>query len=695
MAAGGSALRRSRELEEDAEALFSLSELKREEARRYLRASASEAELGGVLAPLAELGWHVLEDRQWPGSRRANVDFLLVGPGGVVVLDAKDWAELSLRDGALHRGEAREDEEVAKLRALCDTLGEHLAPTGVTRAAVRAAMVFTRHAVSAEVDGVAALGPRDVAGWLARLPLRVEDSRVAEVLAAVEEASPPMPAAPPASARVGASTRRGAAAAEVPVAQEPLEGLEDLTEALVERALDGPLEDWMTFLHPAQNRLVQVGWTGPGRVRGPAGTGKTVVALHRAVHLAERHDEPVLFVSFVKTLPQVFEGLAERLRPGIGENIEFTGVHALAYRVLQDLGGQPAPDPRRAFAAFRRAWRACPQQEVLHGIDPRPTYWQEEIDHIIKPRRLADLDAYRELRRHGRVTPLRGAGREAAWELYLAYEAELAQAGVQDFNDLLLQAGDAVERFPEAFGYAAVVVDEVQDLNLAGLRLLAALAEGTPGSLLLVGDGRQSVYPGGFSLAEAGVSVAGRGAVLSTNYRNTRQVLACAQSVLGDHDVEDLGEAPASHEVEVLRTGPAPLVVQGAGRDDVDAALISLLRTSHERDPRGWDRYAVLTERSADAERITRLLREHDVPSLQLTSYRGVPSDKVKVGTIKRAKGLEFPYVLLPYLSLTPPARGDGEPEESHTERVDRWRREMYVGMTRARDGLWLGYVEG
>ena len=50
----------------------------------------------------------------------------------------------------------------------------------------------------------------------------------------------------------------------------------------LERALDFPWEKWAIFLHPAQRQVVERDYNGPFRVSGTAGTGKTVVAIHRA-----------------------------------------------------------------------------------------------------------------------------------------------------------------------------------------------------------------------------------------------------------------------------------------------------------------------------------------------------------------------------------------------------------------------------
>src|SRR4051794_3746376 len=77
----------------------------RDQAARYDVASRTERSVGGRLTALEQLGWRVLADRRWAGSKRANVDFLLVGPGGVVVVDVKAWRALEVINGSIFCGE--------------------------------------------------------------------------------------------------------------------------------------------------------------------------------------------------------------------------------------------------------------------------------------------------------------------------------------------------------------------------------------------------------------------------------------------------------------------------------------------------------------------------------------------------------------------------------------------------------------
>lgn len=77
-----------------------------------------------------------------------------------------------------------------------------------------------------------------------------------------------------------------------------------------------------------------------------------------------------------------------------------------------------------------------------------------------------------------------------------------------------------------------------------------------------------------------------------------------------------------------------------------------------------------------------------------LQDYDGAVTDAIKVGTVKRAKGLEFKQVLLPDVRRTLLEGASAPDEPSARERWELARRELYVGMTRARDGLWIGVTE-
>jgi superfamily I DNA/RNA helicase len=695
MSAGASARYEAQRSLLEADEYERLASEARQKANRYELASRTEASVGSRLVALEQLGWRVMADRRWAGSKRANVDFLLVGPGGVAVVDVKAWRALQVANGSIYCDEECRDDQAETLLRLKQRVQEALVPLGMTGQAVWPVLVFAGRDVTAEAQGVHLIGELNIGTWMARRGLRLNDSQVQQVgdLLDAEFPAYDTPGAPPQRPAL-----RRSLVMRRPVDQPQPEALLDIDElslALLEAQLAGPIESWMTFLHPEQLKLVTATWNGPARVRGPAGTGKTVVSLHRASHLAARSADPILFVTFVKTLPNVLGGLASRLAPDVAGRIEFTGLHALARRILDDIGVDVRVDARRSGTAFARAWAARGKDSVLTSLDSRWSYWKEELDHVIKGRGLVDWQEYAGLTRHGRRTAMRREHREAMWDLYVEYERCLGETRAKDFNDLLIMARDAIRDGAAKLSCGAVIVDEVQDLTLVGLELLHAIAGDGPDRLLIVGDGQQAVYPGGFSLAEAGVNVAGRATVLKVNYRNTAEILEVATLVVAGDSYDDLegtrvaGERPT----DVVRTGRPPLIVKASDQRSLDIALTRQIEETVAglRVPHGD--MAVLVHRLSALEHYLRVLRNASIPTVELTDYDGVSCDQVKVGTFKRAKGLEFKYVLLPGLrdQITEP--WSGESNEAFRERSERLRRELFVGMTRARDGLWLGYL--
>ena len=469
-------------------------------------------------------------------------------------------------------------------------------------------------------------------------------------------------------------------------------------DALAE-VLSKPIEDWMVFLHPDQVRLTERPFAGPARVRGAAGTGKTVVALHRARHLADTYDGTVLFTTYVRNLPPVYAQLYRRLSPTTADRVEFVNLHKWAWRFCARCGASPPTDPKAADAAFTRAWRDAARPDSLLKTRGFPAgYYREEIDWVVKGRGLDSLDAYLALARTGRGSPLPAPHRRAVWDLYTGYQRELDRHGCWDFNDVLLEALRLVEagHLPEP--YAAVIVDEAQDLTEVGVRLAHALGGGDKrDGLLLVGDGQQAVYPGGYSLASVGIDVVGRSAVLRTNYRNTRQILGAARRVIGERPFDDLDEelTDGRRDVVCLREGPEPVFAGFGDVDDHDTALVAAIDDAARSPGVGSGDLAVLVATNKLVDTYAGRIRDLGYRTVPLERYDGTPGQEVKVGTYQRGKGLEFKQVFLP--RLEPATLGDtqrfNEDAETHAERVELLRRRLFVSMTRARDELWCGWV--
>ncbi|WP_431043385.1 UvrD-helicase domain-containing protein [Streptomyces sp. P1-3] len=798
MTAGGSAGRRAAEARRQERELREQWLAARQRAWRWEAASKGEQRIAAQLLVLVQRGWRLLVDRRWPGTRSANVDMLLVGPGGVFVIDVKNWRSApETGSGRLRAGGEDRHEEIDRLLAVTRTTERAVEELGLSPVAVHPVMAFAGRRLHSTLGRVRLVGEYEVGAALAAQRARIGAAAVGLVAGHLEKvftayedstveagaASPrgpgsapgpsgrPLPghtpsaaaaAAPPPSGRgftpagrggggektvadTGAAPATGAAppagAVPAPVAREPAPGqpepgqpepaapaerpashaarpapgtatvaegddglfdLGGLRDAVVDAARQGPIERWMTFLDAAQIPLVRRNWAGPARISGPAGTGKTVVGLHRAAHLAQRTTKRVLYVTFANNLPRVQSTFLRTMSPEVADRIDFRSVHAWAGEFLRERGVTTRLHGEKAQTAFSLAWARVGRGSRLAEIDPAPHYWREEIDYVIKGRGITAFEEYAALRRRRRLTVLRRPHREAVWALYEEYERRRREKDVHDFNDVLLLARDEARARPELSPYGAVVVDEIQDLTLVGVQMLHALVGDVSNGLLLIGDGQQAVYPGGFRLSDAGVDIRGdRGQVLRTNYRNAGEILEAALEVVADDQFEDIdgSRSPGRRDIDLTYHDGRVIRVAERSLGDHDQALLTALRAQGGSDGggagRGWGDIAVLCPSRRDIERYHRLLDRAEIPVCTLENYTGRPVDAVKLGSYRRAKGLEFKYVFLPCHDAALPGAPHAGPEGNDVvrEREELARSQLFVAMTRARDTLWLGSV--
>ena len=470
-----------------------------------------------------------------------------------------------------------------------------------------------------------------------------------------------------------------------------------------------PIEEWMIFLHPAQRALVDRRFDGPAFVRGAAGTGKTVVALHRAAVLAKRlngprgwegrKSRPVLFTTFIESLPPVFENLYRRLPTAVDEAVDFISVDKLARRVCEE-DDKPA---RLNRAATDRAFeRAC--DSVVRNDSPLArsgvsrAYLRDEVTRVLKGRGIGSLDAYLAAEVTDRRVPFSEAMREQTWELLAEWDRRLAQAGIEDFADVVRRARDIV-RARRKPTYEAAIVDESQDLTLVSLELVRALVNGTstgdrPDALFLVGDGAQKLYPGGFTLSEAGLDVRGNSVALRVNYRNPPEIIRAAMACAGSERVDDHGKVYRRGDVPpktVRRASAKPSLVRVGNVDAQISHVVEEIRRLRCQDADlGLGDIGVFAPSNDLVDRAISCFADAELACQPLTKYEGQSNAAIKVGTFNRVKGLEFKVVFLLDLSVFPRRRRPAKAAAENEERLALHVSQLFVAMTRARDGLFL-----
>jgi mRNA-degrading endonuclease RelE of RelBE toxin-antitoxin system len=462
----------------------------------------------------------------------------------------------------------------------------------------------------------------------------------------------------------------------------------------LERALEFPWEKWTIFLHPDQRQWVEHDFNGPARVSGSAGTGKTIVALHRAVHLARAHPEArVLLATFSETLARSLQTKLRRLignEPRLAERVEVHALAALGARLHTAMLG---PMKLATDGQVRDAVRAASDGAEL-GFSLRflLTEWEQVVDAW----QLTRWEDYRDVARLGRKTRLPHARREELWALFERVRAELDEHGFTTQAAVFTAVASELSASDRApFDFA--VVDEAQDISVSELRFFAALGGDRPNALFFAGDLGQRIFQAPFSWKSLGVDVRGRSRTLRVNYRTSHQIRAQADRLLGPEvmDVDGIRE-DRSDTISVFN-GPPPeirlLSDEGAEIDAVGTWL-------GQRVEEGTAAHAVgvFVRSPAELGRAREAAERAGLPFKALDEHAETTNGHISISTMHLAKGLEFSAVavmacddeVIPLQERIEAIGDDSDLQEVY----DTERHLLYVACTRARDRLLVTGVE-
>lgn len=483
---------------------------------------------------------------------------------------------------------------------------------------------------------------------------------------------------------------------EHPDAQRRFRIVDDHDE--LRRALDAPWEQWVVFLHPAQRAVVQKHFSGPARVTGSAGTGKSVVAMHRASALLQRDsgsEARVLLTTFSKTLAARLSQSVDRLlapQSAARQRLVIDHLHRVARDLWVERSGASfaALDHRKLTGLLESS-----KNRVAPASDISIAFLRAEWDAIVDPWGVGTWDVYRNISRAGRATPLGAKQRLVLWRVFEDLHSTLAERGWMTWNGLC----HAVARLLESRGehpFAHVVADEAQDFGPAELTLLRALVPDGADDLFLCGDAGQRIYKLPYSWLAAGVDIRGRSTRLQVNYRTTEQIRRFADSLLPDSLDEGAGDKEKRATVSIL-SGPQPEVKRFASVATEIAGVAdwigAVLADGYQpRDIALFARTeAILRDRAEPALLRAGLTGHH------LSDEHPPSSTDASLGTMHRAKGLEFKAVAvvgcdadaLPFSY----AATDLVDEADRDALLDQERQLLYVATTRARERLLVTYA--
>jgi superfamily I DNA/RNA helicase/mRNA-degrading endonuclease RelE of RelBE toxin-antitoxin system len=478
-----------------------------------------------------------------------------------------------------------------------------------------------------------------------------------------------------------------------PDAQRRFRVMTDIEE--LERALDAPWDKWTIFLHPEQRQFVEQDYSGPARVSGSAGTGKTIVALHRAVHLARTHpDARVLLATFSDTLARALHGKLRRLignEPRLGERIDVYSLDALSLRLYKAHRGS-------ATLVARDDLREIIRQSANAEDDHRfsPPFLLAEWEQVVDAWQLDSWEAYRDVARLGRRTRLPETRRVVLWAIFERVREVLRERGLTTqaalYGDLAVSLAGATN---PPFDFA--VIDEAQDLSVAQLRFLAALGVDRPNALFFAGDLGQRIFQQPFSWKSLGVEVRGRSRTLRVNYRTSHQIRQQADRLLGPELMDVDGNIENRRHTVSVFNGPPPMI---SVFDDEAAEIAAVGEWLADRAAAGVapHEFGVFVRSPAQIERARAASDAARIPFKVLGEHLDTTSGYASISTMHLAKGLEFRVVavmacddeVIPLQDRIEAVGDDADLQEIY----DTERHLLYVASTRARDALLITGVD-
>jgi len=463
----------------------------------------------------------------------------------------------------------------------------------------------------------------------------------------------------------------------------------------LERALDYPWDKWTVFLHPDQQELVERSYAGPARVSGSAGTGKTIVAVHRAVYLARVNpDTRVLLTTFSHVLANALRTKLRRLisnDPRLAERLEVHSINAIGERLYRAHFGQPNIAPRDVVVELlaAAAHDAGPHKFSLHFL---LTEWEQVVDAW----QLDTWESYRDVVRLGRKTRLPEPQRVTLWSIFERMRAGLGSRNMITYSTMFTKLAAAIVQ-SKTPPFDFVVVDEAQDFGIAHLRFLSAIGANRPDALFFAGDLGQRIFQQPFSWLALGVDVRGRSRNLRVNYRTSHQIRMHADRLLAPKVSDADGNTDERDDTVSVFNGPAPDIRRfKTPREEIDA--VSHWISASAKDGLAPHEFGIFVRSPAELPRAREAVKNSGLPFKVLDENVETTSGHVSISTMHLAKGLEFRAVavmacddeVIPLQERIESVGDDADLQEVY----DTERHLLYVACTRARDHLLVTCVE-
>lgn len=463
------------------------------------------------------------------------------------------------------------------------------------------------------------------------------------------------------------------------------EGEEDL-----KAMMNAPLEMWRVYLHPSQRRIVCKEYKGPARILGGAGTGKTVVAMHRAKELASHclGNERILFTTFTENLASdILENLRKICTPDVMKHIEVVHLDQWVNRYLR---AHEYPYTIVYGEPIEEMWKKA-ESFTGEDFDLPDGFFQEEWETIVQAQNIQTIADYVKAPRPGRGIRLDRKTRMRVWKVFEEYRAMMDAEKICDSACAMNECAQLLTAGPEVRLYSSVIVDEGQDFGPSAYRLLRAIAGSEHANdLFIVGDAHQRIYKNKVILSRCGINVKGRSGKLRMNYRTTEEIQHMALNILAGISFDDLDDGIDDGKGYIsLSHGTAPTVTTHATQDQEAADLVKCIQeeTASGVDPR---EICVVARTSTLVDEYKKYLSAAGIACYEIKRRQADDRSRmgVRLATMHRVKGLEFTIVFIVA------ANKNYIPLKSAVNRTDPTEREaamtgerclLYVAMTRAK----------
>ena len=455
--------------------------------------------------------------------------------------------------------------------------------------------------------------------------------------------------------------------------------------------LNAPLEKWRVFLHPTQRKLVEQNWNGPVRVLGGAGTGKTVVAIHRAKFLAEHvytsSKDRIFFTTFTRNLAEDIKDHLKRIcSVDALARIEVINLDRWAFGFLKQNGVTTTLTMDGDESSYWKQALALAPTELNFPEE----FYREEWESIIQPQEIETLEQYIKALRLGRGTRVDRKSRIAIWTVFEEYRLLLKAADKKEPVDAMRDARKLIESNNLSLGYSAILVDEAQDMSAQAFRLLRAMAGPEHGNdLFIVGDAHQRIYRYKTTLSKCGINIRGRSRTLKINYRTTDEIRKWAVRLLKGVAVDDLdGGVDDQKGYKALLHGHAPEVKLLASAEDEIQYIVQYF---HKIGKEQWRDSCIV----ARTKKILGWYKEKlqsagiAVSPIETDKTDDRSAEGVRLATMHRVKGLEFDRMLIASVNDSvipwPFKQIDSADAVVRNEYEARERALLYVAATRAK----------